>query len=130
MTEKISGDKEQTYAKTTFYFGQSNRVEEILQKVQIPKNTTTLIIGDSLLRFINARGIVPSQEVSHKISVSGLTTRDLIKWLNIIPKHAEIRYLLIHVGVNDCNNEPSRPGGADRRGYCRLARETATPAGR
>ena len=77
-------------------------VKEILNNITIPDNQSSVLIGDSTIRFINPRRLAPRQETLCKVCVSGLSVKELNEWLLSQSPFPSIRFLILHVGVNDC----------------------------
>ena len=70
---------------------------------KIKSDTTTVIIGDSVLSLMRAEKMAtsPSDKVQI-ISVPGLQARDVLAWLEQQPVCSHIQLVTIHAGVNDC----------------------------
>ena len=66
-------------------------------------STDHLIIGDSVLRRMQGRKMVCTHgERVQIISVSGMSTEDLMGWLASQPEAHHVDAVTVHVGVNDC----------------------------
>ena len=70
---------------------------------RVLKFTDHLIIGDSVLRYMQGRKMACRRgERVQVISVSGMTAEDLTHWLMMQPEAHHVRMVTFHVGVNDC----------------------------
>ena len=66
-------------------------------------STDHVIIGDSVLRRMQGRKMVCTRsERVQIISVSGMSTEDLMGWLTSQPEAPHVDAVTVHVGVNDC----------------------------
>ena len=79
---------------------------EILNRISIPERSTVLLVGDSVVRHINPKRLAPRDERTFKICVPGLTVEDLHSWLLTVPVSANIKDIIVHIGVNNCPSGP------------------------
>ena len=79
---------------------------EMLSKLSVFVMSTMLLIGDSVIRFINARRTAPQNENLQKICVLGVTVIDLFHWLSHAPASHIINHVTLSVGVNSCPSGP------------------------
>ena len=79
--------------------------EQILKDMDISNAAKSLLIGDSTIRYINPRLQGSKRDPAFKICIPTLTLPDLTKWLLWLPESIDhIKFLIIHVGVNDCRS--------------------------
>ena len=77
--------------------------EQILKDMDISNATTSLLIGNSTIRYINPRLLSSKRDPAFKICIPTLSLPDLTKWLLSLPASIDhIKFLIVHVGVNDC----------------------------
>ena len=75
---------------------------DILNDITVKHRTTALIIGDSVIRYLDTKRLGIRSYVVQKVCVPGMTTEDLRQWLSKQPENLYIRALIVHVGINDC----------------------------
>ena len=93
---------------------------EVLSKISVSVTSTMLLIGDSVIRFINARRTAPQNENLQKICVPGVTVTDLCHWLSHAPASHIINHVTLSVGVNSCPSGPvSEAAWSDFIAMCR-----------
>ena len=79
--------------------------EQILKDMDISNAATSLLIGDSTIRYINPRLLGSKRDPTFKICIPTLTLPVLTTWLLSLPASIDhIKCLIIHVGVNDCRS--------------------------
>ena len=86
-----------------------------LSNLKVFEKTTSLLIGDSVIKFINPKKLRSRDEFLQKICISGLTTKDLEIWLDNMPTKSDLQHVTIHVGVNNCSG-----GSVDQETWTRL----------
>ena len=79
---------------------------EKLAAMSVSADTTMLLIGDSVLRFIDPRKIQPEGERMEKLFVPGLRIDDLQSWLHTTKPCPGMKQVTVHVGVNSCPAGP------------------------
>ena len=75
---------------------------EVLFETSISYTSTMLLIGDSVIRFVNPTKMAPQDENLQKICVPDVTVTDLCYWLSRAAASHTINYVILHVGVNSC----------------------------
>eukprot|EP00745_Piridium_sociabile_P037788 TRINITY_DN68921_c0_g1_i3.p1 TRINITY_DN68921_c0_g1~~TRINITY_DN68921_c0_g1_i3.p1 ORF type:complete len:735 (+),score=104.85 TRINITY_DN68921_c0_g1_i3:264-2468(+) len=88
---------------------QSDSPEQVLRELTIPRKTSSLLIGDSVIRYINPKRLETYNDPLFKICVPGLTVQDLVHWLRGQEKQDQVNTVIVHVGVNDCPAGPIQP---------------------
>ena len=83
----------------------SRNPRQILSQRQIKPETTSLIIGDSVTKYLQSH-LIYGHSKSETISVSGMTVDDLIYWLRHKPSYLNINEVICHVGVNTAKSLP------------------------
>ena len=79
---------------------------EVLSKISVPVTLTMLLIGDSVIQFINPRRMAPQNENLQKICVPGVTVIDLCHWLSHAPASHTINHVTLHTRINSCPSGP------------------------
>ena len=79
---------------------------EIMTQQVINQRATHLLVGDSVIRGIDQRRMVPPPDVFQKMCIPGATTLDFQRWLSAQSPAPNIKVIIIHVGVNDCPAGP------------------------
>ena len=78
---------------------------QLLSTYSVSESTDTLIIGDSVLTYLQEDEMVMSQNENVQIiTVSGLQTHDLLTWLQSQSVCSQVQQVTIHIGVNDCKS--------------------------
>ena len=73
--------------------------------MNISNAVKSLLIGDSTIRYINPRLLGSKRDPAFKIYIPALTLPVLTTWLLSLPASIDhIKFLIIHVGVNDCRS--------------------------
>ena len=67
----------------------------------ISKNTSSLIIGDSVVNGIYSRKMNVNNEKCKVISISGLDTFSLSDYLYNSPVNTNVKTLIVHIGINN-----------------------------
>ena len=84
--------------------GAPSPAEQVMRQA-VQADTTTLLVGDSVLRYVRADKMsTEPQEKVQVISVSGLTTEHLCHWLAHQPVTPTVQLVTFHAGVNDCKS--------------------------
>ena len=81
---------------------------ETLKAATIYSQTTVLFVGDSVIKNIDVRRLVPRAHnvQTQKICVPGLKVSELKQWLASLPTPcSSVQHVTVHIGVNTC------PGG-------------------
>ncbi|KAL8617699.1 hypothetical protein ACOMHN_039647 [Nucella lapillus] len=76
----------------------------VMESIFIPDKTTTLLIGDSVIRLINPRRLMPQLQSVYKLCVPGMSIADLTTWLHSRPPCPKVKHLFLHVGLNSCSS--------------------------
>ena len=79
---------------------------DILKSMTIPRRATMLLVGDSVIRFLNPKRLAPREEFMFKICVPDMTVKDLLTWLQTVPITPNLKYVTVHVGINSCPAGP------------------------
>ena len=99
---------------------------EMLSKISVSVTSTMLLIGDSVIHFINPRRMAPQNENLQKICVPGVTVIDLCHWLSHAPASHTISHVTLHVSVNSCRSGPvSEAAWSDLIPMCRKVFSTS-----
>ena len=61
-----------------------------------------VLVGDSVLRYIDPKKIQPEGERLQKLFVPGLCIEDLQHWLSTTNPCPDVKQATIHVGINNC----------------------------
>jgi hypothetical protein len=79
---------------------------DVLSQITVNDHATGLLIGDSVMRYVNTKRLAIRYYNVHKICIPGMTTTDLMHWLKHQCQYPKIKALVVHVGVNDCPSGP------------------------
>ena len=77
-----------------------------LRNMKVNARTDALLIGDSVVRYVNTQRLGIRQLNLSKICIPGMCTNDLYRWLESQHPHPNIKALVVHVGLNDCPSGP------------------------
>lgn len=77
--------------------------EQLCQK-QVNPQSNALLLGDSVIRYIDERKMSSKGFIVQNMVVSGLSVNDLIQWLDTRRPVRHVCHVTFHVGINSCGN--------------------------
>ena len=78
---------------------------DILSSLTITKRARKLLIGDPIIRCVHPRGLNSRICCKQKLCVPGMKTKDMLQWMEKQDINPNILRAVIHIGLNDCQNE-------------------------
>lgn len=78
--------------------------EQVLSNTSVSPDANQLLIGDSMIRGVDANRLGPESVLVHKVCVPGMKIYDLCKWLHNRTPSENINSATVHVGVNSCKS--------------------------